>query len=151
MPKQGQKCLKFPRERIILPSPSPSSCARQATVHPTLPGRSPHLLSCPRPDTTSLLDLFNIHPIGWLKHPDRHQFIKSEFNSSLGKFHGVIRRICKCTTKKCMGFGPHFPSNRYGLWVVREYGLWTQIPCKPSWWIEGPMGYQGVWVTRAMG
>ncbi len=38
-----------------------------------------------------------------------------------------------------------------GYWVWESYGLWVEIPCEPTWWIQGPMGYEGLWVMRAMG
>ena len=36
----------------------------------------------------------------------------------------------------------------YGL--SRLYGLWYAFPCEPTWWTEKGMGFQGVWVIKAM-
>jgi hypothetical protein len=36
----------------------------------------------------------------------------------------------------------------YGL--SRLYGLWYAFSCEPTWWTEKGMGFQGVWVIKAM-
>jgi hypothetical protein len=46
----------------------------------------------------------------------------------------------------------------YGFWARKGmdyglswlYGLWYAFPCKPTWWTEKGMGFQGVWVIKAM-
>ena len=40
--------------------------------------------------------------------------------------------------------------NHYGLWGMREYGLWVWDPCEPPQEIENSMGYEGVWVITGM-
>jgi hypothetical protein len=46
--------------------------------------------------------------------------------------------------------GYHCPK-RYGLWSIRELWVMLRISRIPTWEMENPMGYKGVWVIRAMG
>ena len=47
-----------------------------------------------------------------------------------------------------MGFAPGGVYMDYGL--SRLYGLWCAFPCEPTWWTEKCMGFQGVWIIKAM-
>jgi hypothetical protein len=45
----------------------------------------------------------------------------------------------------------YYCPKRYGLWSIRELWVMLRISRIPTWEMENPMGYKGVWVMRAMG